>query len=65
MEMVSPRCPRCIDGGQVQLIDAPDQDSTIFQPRPGDEPPRQAFLCNECGWTMPVEKSSSPQVQRG
>ena len=60
MQTISmPRCERCIDGGSVQIIEVPDENRSIFQPRPSDPLPAHALLCRECGWTIPVE----PTVQ--
>jgi hypothetical protein len=50
-----PRCPRCLDGGSVQLVEVSDDASAVFEPLPEGWKGRE-FRC-ECGWSQPLGKS--------
>jgi hypothetical protein len=46
-----PKCPRCPDGGKVELV-AGENDKTIFKPPPPQARKMEVFQCKACGWTI-------------
>lgn len=57
-----PRCPKCIDGGKVTLINLENQASAVFDPLPeGWETAAKEFRC-ECGWSIPADQWQKEDV---
>jgi hypothetical protein len=54
MESSPPKCPRCPDGGRVELVAGEDDKpiKTIFSPPPGQSRKTEVFQCKVCGWTL-------------
>lgn len=54
-----PRCPKCMDGGNVKQLVIQNVASGVFKPLPeGWQETIAVFQC-ECGWTRPVAESES------
>ena len=51
-----PRCPRCLDGGNVQLVEVAADANAVFSPLPAGWQKRE-FHC-ECGWSQPADDES-------
>jgi hypothetical protein len=48
-----PRCPRCLDGGNVQRVEVATAAKSMFSPLPEGWQQRE-FRC-ECGWSEPAD----------
>jgi hypothetical protein len=59
--MQLPRCPKCLDGGRVEVVLIPSDVDLVFQPLPEGWPNGTCELRCECGWTIPI---SAEQADR-
>ena len=57
-----PRCPRCLDGGNVELVDVATEASSVFSRLPEGWQQRE-FRC-ECGWSMPADGEDQIEAPR-
>jgi hypothetical protein len=54
-----PRCPRCLDGGHVNLIITPISELSVLLPIPGEvQGDSRVLQCSDCDWIMPVLEES-------
>ena len=55
----APACPRCADGGTVEIIDY-QQDASVFDPLP-KRPNVIVYQCSACGWATAVRAAPERQ----
>jgi predicted RNA-binding Zn-ribbon protein involved in translation (DUF1610 family) len=55
----APACPRCADGGTVEIIDY-QQDASVFHPLPKRRN-GTVFQCSACGWATAVRTEPERQ----
>ena len=59
-----PSCPKCIDGGRVELVKVRNELCSIFQPLPeGQMALELEYRCG-CGWVKPVEQPVERELAR-
>ncbi len=59
--MLLPTCPRCRDGGVVEVMEVRIAEGNVFQPLPRLPPVVKVFRCR-CGWMQLASEGGTPDT---